>query len=367
MTPLLFTPLRLRDLTVRNRMWLSPMCQYSVEARDGVPTDWHLVHLGGRAAGGFGLVMTEGTAVTPEGRISPQDTGLWDDAQAEGWARVVAFVHGQGAAAGIQLAHAGRKASTFAMALRRDGTISAADGGWTPVAPSPVAYPGLDAPHELTRTEIAEIVAAFGAAAARADRAGFDLVELHGGHGYLIHQFLSPLSNLRTDGYGGSFENRTRFLREVVAAVRESWPPGKPLSVRFSGSEWAAGAGWTLAETGELARELGPLGVDLVDVSSGGVLAPREPVTVGPGYQVGFAQEVRTRSGLPTGAVGMITEPTQAEQVLADGAADVVLFGRVALREPAWPLRAAAELGVPRDSAPYPTQYRKGAWPRNEN
>ncbi|MEU7813758.1 NADH:flavin oxidoreductase/NADH oxidase [Pseudonocardia sp. NPDC049154] len=362
--PLLFTPLRLRELTVRNRMWVSPMCQYSVAERDGVPTDWHLVHLGGRAAGGFGLVMTEGTAVTPDGRISPQDTGLWNDAQAEAWARVVAFVHRQGAAAGIQLAHAGRKASTFAMALKRDGTIPAADGGWTPVGPSPIAYPGLDVPHELTHDGIAAVVAAFGAAAARADRAGFDLLELHGAHGYLIHQFLSPLSNFRTDGYGGSFDNRTRFLREVVAAVRASWPEGKPLSVRFSGSEWAAG-GWTLEETGELARRLGPLGVDLVDVSSGGVVAPQERVTVGPGYQVGFAREVRKLSGLPTAAVGMITEPAHAEDILVEGSADVVLFGRVALREPAWPLRAAAELGVPRDAAPYPTQYLKGAWPRS--
>ncbi|WP_234027953.1 NADH:flavin oxidoreductase/NADH oxidase [Pseudonocardia dioxanivorans] len=365
MTPLLFSRFRLRDLTVRNRMWLSPMCQYSVVARDGVPTDWHLVHLGGRAAGGFGLVMSEGTAVTPEGRISPEDTGLWNDAQAEAWARVVAFVQGQGAAAGIQLAHAGRKASTHAMAQKRDGTISAAEGGWTAVAPSAVAFPGLDVPHELTAAEIAEVVAAFGAAAARADRAGFDLVELHGAHGYLIHQFLSPLSNFRTDAYGGSFENRTRFVREVVSAVRESWPAGKPLSIRFSGREWAPG-GWTLEETAELARRLGPLGVDLVDVSSGGVVAPQERVTVGPGYQVGFAQEIRKLSGLPTAAVGMITEPAQAEEILVEGAADVVLFGRVALREPAWPLRAAAELGVARHAAPYPTQYLKGAWPRTD-
>jgi 2,4-dienoyl-CoA reductase-like NADH-dependent reductase (Old Yellow Enzyme family) len=346
-------------------MWLSAMCQYSVETCDGVPTDWHLVHLGARAAGGFGLIMTEATAVTPEGRISPQDAGLWNDEQATAWGRIVAFAHGQGAAIGVQLAHAGRKGSTYAIALRTPGTIPRAEGGWPTTAPSAVPLDGLAPPREMTLADITATVQAFGAAAERAERAGFDVVELHAAHGYLIHQFLSPLSNLRTDAYGGTFENRTRFLREVVAAVREAWPAGKPLFVRFSGSEWAPG-GWTVADTAELATRLRPLGVDLVDVSSGGVVTPRERIPAGPGYQVGFAREVRALSGIPTAAVGMITEPAQAEQVLADGAADVVLLGRVALREPAWPLRAAAELGVPRDGAPYPTQYTKGAWPRTE-
>jgi 2,4-dienoyl-CoA reductase-like NADH-dependent reductase (Old Yellow Enzyme family) len=360
--PTLLTPIRLRGLTVRNRIWLSPMCQYSVPARDGVPTDWHLVHLGARAAGGFGLVLTEATAVAPEGRISPEDTGIWSDAQAAAWARIAAFVHSQGAAMGIQLAHAGRKASTYALALKRDGTVPPSEGGWTPVGPSPVALPGLAAPRELTCDDIAATVAAFGAAAARADRAGFDVVELHAGHGYLIHQFLSPLANRRTDSYGGSFANRTRLIREIVAQVRERWPDGKPLLIRLSASEWVDG-GWTVADTAELAAELHPMGVDLVDVSSGGVVPPG-PIPLGPGYQVPFAREVRAKSGVPTGTVGLITEPDHAEQILAEGAADAVLLARAALREPAWPLRAAHVLGVPRDAAPYPTPYLKGAWPR---
>ncbi|MBC3192172.1 NADH:flavin oxidoreductase/NADH oxidase [Pseudonocardia sp. C8] len=360
---MLFTPLRLRDLTIRNRAWLSPMCQYSVHAEDGIPTDWHLVHLGARAAGGFGLVMTESTAVLPDGRISPQDTGIWNTEQARAWHRVTEFAHGQGAAIGIQLAHAGRKASTWALALRRDGSIPEAEGGWPVIAPSAEALVGLATPRAMSRADVARVVRAFGDAAERADRAGFDVVELHGGHGYLIHQFLSPLSNHRRDAYGGSFENRCRFLVEVVAAVREKWPCGKPLFVRFSGHEWAEG-GWTLGETAELAAQLQPLGVDLVDISSGGVVAPTERISVGPGYQVPFARDVRAKSGVPTGAVGMITDPEQAEDILADGSADAVLLGRVALREPAWPLRAAHAFGVPRDAAPYPTQYLKGAWPR---
>ncbi|TNC29191.1 NADH:flavin oxidoreductase/NADH oxidase [Amycolatopsis alkalitolerans] len=357
----LFSPLRLRELELKNRVWLAPMCQYSVESRDGVPADWHLVHLGARAAGGFGLVLTEATAVLPEGRISPQDTGLWNDAQQSAWARITAFAHSQHTAIGVQLAHAGRKASTWALALRRAGTIPAAQGGWPPVGPSPVALDGLDTPREMTRDDITDTVRAFAAAAARADRAGFDVVELHAAHGYLIHQFLSPLSNFRTDDYSGSFDNRTRLLVEIVEAVRKEWPGHKPLFVRLSATEWVDG-GWTVEDTAELAARIQPLGVDLIDVSSGGVVAPGR-ITVGPGYQVPFARQVRAAAGIPTGAVGLITEPEQAEGILADGSADAVLLARAALREPSWPLRAAHVFGIARDETPYPTQYLKGAWP----
>ncbi|KAA9157809.1 NADH:flavin oxidoreductase/NADH oxidase [Amycolatopsis acidicola] len=361
-TLLLFSPLRLRELELKNRVWLSPMCQYSVESQDGVPADWHLVHLGARAAGGFGLIMTEATAVLPEGRISPHDTGLWNETQQTAWARIVDFVHSQNTAIGVQLAHAGRKASTWALALRRDGTIPAAEGGWQAVGPSPVALDGLDTPQEMTREDIADTVRAFAAAASRADRAGFDVIELHAAHGYLIHQFLSPLSNFRADDYGGSFDNRAKVLIEIVEAVRKEWPAGKPLFVRFSASEWVDG-GWTVEDTAELAGRVQTLGVDLIDVSSGGVVAPAR-LAVGPGYQVPFARQIRATAGIPTGAVGLITDPEQAERILAEGSADAVLLARAALREPSWPLRAAHALGIGRDRAPYPTQYLKGAWPR---
>ncbi|NKQ52372.1 NADH:flavin oxidoreductase/NADH oxidase [Amycolatopsis sp. K13G38] len=359
----LFSPLRLRGVEFGNRVWLAPMCQYSVESRDGVPSEWHLVHLGARAAGGFGLVMTEATAVLPEGRISPQDTGLWNETQQEAWARIIAFAHSQSTAIGVQLAHAGRKASAWALASRRDGTIPADEGGWQTVGPSPVALDGLDTPREMTRDDIDATVRAFAAAAARADHAGFDVVELHAAHGYLIHQFLSPLSNFRIDDYGGSFDNRTRLLVEIVDAVRREWPAHKPLFVRFSASEWVEG-GWTLEDTAELATRIQPRGVDLIDVSSGGVVPPGK-IKLGPGYQVPFARQIRATAGIPTGAVGLITDPEQAEHILAEGSADAVLLARAALREPAWPLRAAHVLGITRDEAPYPTQYLKGAWPRH--
>jgi 2,4-dienoyl-CoA reductase-like NADH-dependent reductase (Old Yellow Enzyme family) len=361
--PRLFRPFQLRALTIRNRAWLSPMCQYSVDARDGVPTSWHLVHLGARAAGGFGLVMTEATAVQAEGRISPEDTGIWTERQAAAWAGIVDFVHQQGAAAGIQLAHAGRKASTYKLALRRPGSVPPGEGGWPTLAPSAVAIDGLDAPHEMTKRQIRETVTAFGAAAGRAAEAGFDVVELHAAHGYLIHQFLSPLSNGRGDPYGGSFENRTRFLAEIVDSVRASWPADKPLFIRFSASEWLDG-GWTAGDTATLAGRLRDRGVDLVDVSSGGVVAPVDRIPLGPGYQVPFARQIRLASGMPTGAVGLISEPEQAEEVLAAESADAVLLGRAALRDPAWPQRAAHQLGLTRDEIPYPVQYLRGAWPR---
>ena len=353
----LFDPITLRDVTVRNRIWLSPMCQYS--AVDGVPTDWHLAHLGARAIGGFGLVMTEATAVVPEGRISPQDTGLWTDGQAVAWRRIVDFLHAQGAAAGVQLAHAGRKASTYAP-WRGTGSVPSTDGGWETVAPSAIAHGEHAAPRALTVPEIDLIVEAFAAAARRADAAGFDLVELHGAHGYLLHQFLSPVTNRRTDAYGGSFDNRIRLLLEVVDAVRSVRPAEKPLMVRLSATDWIDG-GWTVAESIDLTRILRERGVDLIDVSTGG-LDPAQRITVGPGYQVPFARDVRIKAEVPTGAVGLITEPAQARQILDEGSADVVLLARAALREPGWPLRAAHALGVPAADAPYPPQYRRGVW-----
>lgn len=359
MSAALFEPLTVRSLTARNRIWLAPMCQYSCFARDGVPTDWHLVHLGSHAIGGFGLLISEATAVVPEGRISPEDTGLWNDEQTRAWSRVVDFVHQQGAAIGVQLAHAGRKASTYAPFADDSGSVPAESGGWETVAPSAAGYPGLATPRALTRDEVAAIPASFAAAAARADSAGFDLIEIHAAHGYLLHQFLSPLSNLRDDEYGGDFAGRTRLVREVVAAVRGVWPEGKPLAIRFSGTDWLD-EGWTLEETARLSTELRDLGVDIVDVSSGALLPADIPVE--PGYQVPLAREVRRVSGLATGAVGLITEARQAEKILEAGDADLVLLARAALRDPAWPLRAAHELEVPRDQAPYAPQYERGAW-----
>lgn len=358
-SPALFEPFTLRDLTIANRIWLAPMCQYSCFAEDGVPTDWHLVHLGARATGGFGLILTEASAVTPDGRISPQDAGIWNDEQATAWRRIVEFVHGQGAAIGVQLAHAGRKASTYSPFVGKAGTVPASEGGWVASGPSAVAFDGYDTPAELTADEIAELVEAFAAAARRADQAGFDVAELHGAHGYLLHEFLSPLSNERDDEYGGDFAGRTRFLVEVVDAVRAVWPEEKPLFVRLSATDWTEG-GWTADDSAALATVLADHGVDFVDTSTGGNVAADIPV--GPGYQVEFAESIRATSGVPTGAVGLITEPGQAEKILESGAADAVLLARAALREPAWPLRAAHELGIKTADAPYPKQYTRGAW-----
>lgn len=350
----------LRGVTARNRIWLAAMCQYTVLAQDGVPTDWHLVHLGSRATGGFGLIISEATAVVPEGRISPGDTGIWSDDHIAPWKRITDFVKSEGVVIGIQLAHAGRKASTYGVFTDGTGAIPTADGGWEVVGPSAEAFTGLCTPRELGIDDITHIVQAFADAAVRADKAGFDLVEIHAAHGYLLHEFLSPLSNKRTDAYGGSFDNRIRIVVEVVDAIRAVWPQDKPLFVRFSASDWVEG-GWTVEETAELSKILGDHGVDLVDVSSGG-LAPEQQIEIGPGYQVPFAHRVREVSGIPTAAVGLITEPQQAEDVLLEGSADAVLLGRVGLREPAWPLRAAHELGIPWREAPYPPQYARGAW-----
>ncbi|WP_028708070.1 NADH:flavin oxidoreductase/NADH oxidase [Propionicicella superfundia] len=355
----LFDPITVRGLTIPNRIFLSPMCQYMCERRDGVPTDWHLVHYGARAAGGFGLVVAEATAVLPEGRISPEDCGLWDDAQRDAWARVVDFGHAQGARMGVQLAHAGRKASVFrGHPGAHSGSVPAADGGWQTVAPSAVAFPGLATPAELGIDGITGVVDAFAAAAARADAAGFDVIEIHAAHGYLLFEFLSPLSNQRTDLYGGDFAGRTRLLIETVDRVRAVWPATKPLFVRLSATEWVDG-GWTVEESARLGALLAAHGVDLVDVSSGGNVLAKIPL--GPGYQVPLARAVR-EAGVPTAAVGLITEPAQAQAVLDEGSADAIMLGRVALREPAWPARAAAELGNP-DLARYPAAYWRGRWP----
>jgi 2,4-dienoyl-CoA reductase-like NADH-dependent reductase (Old Yellow Enzyme family) len=354
----LFDPITLRSLTARNRVWLAPMCQYS--AVDGLPQDWHLVHLGARAVGGYGLLLTEANAVTADGRISPQDAGIWSDAHADAWARIVEFAHGQGALVGTQLAHAGRKASTYRPWAPHRGTVPADEGGWTTSGPSAEAFPGYAAPAELSVQGIRDVVRAFRSATVRSVAAGFDTVELHAAHGYLLHQFLSPLSNHRTDAYGGSFDNRVRLLLETVAAVREVAPDAMPVLVRISGTDWLEG-GWDLEQSTELARRLAAAGVDLVDVSSGGN-APAS-IPVGPGYQVPLAAGVRAGAAVPTGAVGLITDPRQADKIVANGEADVVLLARAALREPSWPLRAAHELGVPVDQAGWPDQYTRGTWP----
>ncbi|GAA4752199.1 NADH:flavin oxidoreductase/NADH oxidase [Nocardioides endophyticus] len=350
----LFTPITLRDVTVRNRVWVAPMCQYS--AVDGVPNDWHLVHLGSFARGGAGLVFTEATAVVPEGRITPEDTGLWNDEQQTAWTRIVEFVHGQGATAGIQLAHAGRKASTYSGFTVERGPVADGDGGWRPVAPSADPFPRLrEDPEPLDGAGITRIVTAFGDAAERAVAAGFDVLEIHAAHGYLLHEFLSPLSNHRDDEYGGSFDNRVRLVLEVVREIRARVAVGVPLVVRVSATDWVEG-GWSDDETVRLAGLLREAGVDLIDTSTGGnVLAD---IPVGPGFQVPFARRIRTEAGVPTGAVGLITEPKHAEEVLAEGSSDVVLLGRELLRDPHWPLRAAYELGET-DSSLWPVQYRR--------
>jgi 2,4-dienoyl-CoA reductase-like NADH-dependent reductase (Old Yellow Enzyme family) len=352
----LFTPLRLRDTDIRNRVWVAPMCQYS--AVDGVPNDWHLVHLGSFARGGAGLVLTEATAISPEGRISPVDTGIWNVDQALAWSRIVDFVHDQGATAGMQLAHAGRKASTRPPFEGR-GWVPPEEGGWEAVGPSPVGYPGLHEPRELSTAEVGGLVDDFARAAERALGAGFDVLEIHAAHGYLLHEFLSPLSNRRTDEYGGSLDNRTRLLLRVVDAVRAVVPDAAPLLVRISATDWVEG-GWSVDDSVALARLLREAGVDLVDVSSGGN-APAE-IPLGPGYQVPFARRIREEAGIATGAVGLITEPEQAERVVAEGSADAVLLARAMLRDPHWALRAAHDLGVPvGEGITWPKQYLRAA------
>jgi 2,4-dienoyl-CoA reductase-like NADH-dependent reductase (Old Yellow Enzyme family) len=353
----LFSPLTLRGSTFRNRAWISPMCQYS--SVDGHPTDWHLVHLGSFARGGAGLVMQEATAVTAEGRISPWDAGVWTDAQAADYRRITDFVRSQGAVPGIQLAHAGRKASSRRPWEGR-GVVPPTDGGWLPVGPATDPYPGLATPTALTTEQVRALVADWRAAAVRADAAGFEVIEIHSAHGYLLHEFLSPLTNTRTDEYG---ENRATLLTEVVDEV---WPERKPLFVRLTGSDWAPG-GLTVDDAVAVAKGLDGHGVDLFDVSSGGLVADQQ-LTVGPGYQVPFARAVREQAGTPTAAVGLITAPEQAEQVLVDGSADAVMLARAVLRDPSWPQHAAYALNHDEAEAPdalyWAPQYERARPPR---
>ncbi|HEU4752277.1 MAG TPA: NADH:flavin oxidoreductase/NADH oxidase [Armatimonadota bacterium] len=349
----LFEPLKIRDITLPNRIAVSPMCQYSSE--DGFANDWHVVHLGTRAVGGAGLVVTEAAAVEPRGRISPQDLGIWKDAHVEVLSRITRFIHEQGAVSGIQLAHAGRKAST-ARPWEGGEPLSESEGGWRPVVgPSPVPFAeGYPVPHALTVEEIQETVRSFGRAARRSREAGFQVVEIHGAHGYLLHEFLSPLSNRREDRYGGSFENRTRLAREIVSEVRREWPERYPLFLRLSVTDWLEG-GWDVEQSAELARQVAPLGVDLIDCSSGGV-APGAKIPIGPGYQTPLAEQIRRETGLLTGAVGLITAPQQADHILRTGQADLVFLARELLRDPYWPLRAASEL---RQEIAWPVQYQR--------
>ncbi|MGY0798150.1 NADH:flavin oxidoreductase/NADH oxidase [Lysobacter sp. A286] len=351
----LFDPLTQRDVTFRNRIMVSPMCQYS--SRDGVPDDWHLVHLGSRAVGGAASVIAEATAVSPEGRISPADTGLWNDAQAQAWAPIVRFIDGQGAVPGVQLAHAGRKASTDAP-WRGGGAVAPAQGGWTPVAPSALAFDaGSPVPDALDAAGIAKVIEDFVAATRRALDAGFQLVELHAAHGYLLHQFLSPLSNRRNDDYGGSFDNRIRLVLEVIDAVRAIWPERLPLWLRISATDWVDGQGWDIEQSIALARLVGERGVDLIDVSSGGAV-PNAKIPLQPGYQVPFACRIRREAGIATGAVGLLTAPDQVERIITENEADVVLLARELLRDPYFPRRAAHALGT--ELTP-PEQYGR-AW-----
>jgi 2,4-dienoyl-CoA reductase-like NADH-dependent reductase (Old Yellow Enzyme family) len=340
--PDLFSPLTIRGVTFRNRIAVSPMCEYS--SQDGFADDWHLVHLGSRAVGGAGLVLTEAAAVEPRGRISPADLGIWKDEHIEMLARIARFIRAQGAAPGIQLAHAGRKGSTRTP-WEGGARIAESEGGWQIVAPSPIPFrPQEPPPAELSKSEIQSIVKAFAAAARRAGEAGFQVVEIHAAHGYLINEFLSPLSNLRTDAYGGSFEGRIRFALEVAAAVRAAWSDALPLFMRISAIDWVEN-GWQIEDSVELARHLRPLGVDLVDCSSG-ALVPYAKIETAPGYQVPFAERVRRESGILTGAVGLITEPLQADAIVRREQADMVLLARELLRDPYWALHAAKALGI---------------------
>ena len=355
--PHLLDPLTIRRITFPNRVFVSPMCEYSSD--DGFANDWHLVHLGSRAVGGAGLVFTEATAVTPEGRISPQDLGIWKDDHIDMLARIVRFVHGQGSVAGMQLAHAGRKASTY-RPWSGHGRIADVDGGWrNALAPSPLRFAdNYPQPIEMTRGMISTVVNAFAAAARRALTAGFRVIEIHAAHGYLLHEFLSPLSNHRTDLYGGSFENRIRLVKDVTTAVRKAWPAELPLFIRISATDWVDG-GWDLDQSVALARELMPLGVDFVDCSSGGNVS-QATIPVGPGYQVSFAERIRKDTGILTGAVGLITTPAEAEAIVSGERADAVLIARELLRDPYFPLRAGREL---EQVIGWPPQYLRAAPP----
>jgi len=349
---MLFEGLQIRGLAIPHRLWVSPMCQYS--AVEGVVQPWHQVHLGSWAINKAGLIITEATAVVPEGRITPTDSGLWNDEQEAAWKPILEFSHAQGVPLAIQLAHAGRKASTRAPFLPGESVVKPDEGGWVPEAPSAEAYEGLASPEEVSLARIAQLVQAFADSAARAVRVGFDAIEIHAAHGYLLHEFLSPLSNHRVDEYGGSFENRIRIVLEVVEAVRAVMPEPMPLFVRISATDWFED-GWSLEESIALSKLLEARGVDLIDVSSGG-LAKAQPITLGPGYQMDFAQAIKEQVSIVVGTVGMITEAQQAEDALQAGVADVVLMGRQFLREPSYALRAARELGV---DLSWPGQYER--------
>jgi 2,4-dienoyl-CoA reductase-like NADH-dependent reductase (Old Yellow Enzyme family) len=348
----LFSRFPLRSIEFKNRIFLSPMCQYSSE--EGMPTDWHLVHLGSHAVGGVALVMVEATAVSPEGRISPWDSGMWSDSHVEGFKRVTTFIEEQGAVPGIQLAHAGRKASTD-VPWRGEKPLPVKDGGWQPLAPSPLPFGETSpVPREMKTEDLEEVVLQFAAAARRSLEAGFRVIEIHMAHGYLLHEFLSPISNQRADAHGGSLQNRARFPLSVARAIRENWPPDLPLFARISCTDWVKG-GWDLPQSVEFSRWLKEIGVDLVDCSSGG-LVPNAKIPVGPGYQTPFAAEIRSKVDIAAGAVGFITDPVQAEQILTTGQADVIIIARELLRNPYWPLHAAKAFNV---DVPWPRQYQR--------
>ncbi len=349
----LFDPIQVGNLEIKNRVWVSPMCQYS--AVDGVMQDWHAIHYGSFITGGAGLVMVEATGVSPEGRISPNCLGIWTDSQAQVLAELPRFASKFGVAMGIQLAHAGRKAST-ATPWNGGKPVAIADGGWQSVGPSAIAFGEYPTPHELTESEIAKVRHDFVAAAERALFAGFEVIELHVAHGYLLHEFLSPLSNHRNDEYGGSFENRVRLLLEIVREIRVVISPARALFVRLSCTDWVDG-GWELADSVALAKELKAAGVDLIDCSSGGTI-PNAQIPVGPGYQVPFATEIRNQAQIPTSAVGFIDNAVQADTIISSGQADAVMLGRAMLGNPRWPLQAAADLGLP---VPWPDQYQRGS------
>jgi len=346
----LFSPFRLRSVEFKNRVFVSPMCQYSSD--NGMPTEWHLVHLGSRAVGGAALVMVEATAVSPEGRISPWDSGIWSQAHAQALKRITAFIKAQSAVPGIQLAHAGRKASTD-VPWRGGAPLDLGRGGWQPLAPSPIPFDqNSPMPREMSATDIGDVVAQFERAARYALEAGFEVLEIHMAHGYLLHEFLSPLANRRSDRFGGSLEGRSRFPLEVAETVRQAWPGHLPLFVRISSTDWVEG-GWDLAQSIELSRWLKEIGIDLIDCSSAGMV-PHARIPAGPGFQVSFAAAIRREADMPTAAVGFITNPVQAEQIVALRQADAVLLAREMLRNPYWPLHAAKALNV---DLPWPTQY----------
>jgi len=349
----LFDPIKIREVTFANRIWVSPMCQYSAE--NGVATNWHDVHIGSFATGGAGMIMMEASGVVPEGRISTKCLGLWNEEQSKRLKPIVDFAHSMGTKIGIQLAHAGRKASCLPP-WSDHPMASKEEGGWECVAPSPISFGGkYPVPRELTKNEMEELVRSFASAAKRAVAAGFDLVEIHAAHGYLIHQFLSPISNQRDDEYGGSFENRTRFILDIARAVRNAIPESMPLFTRISASDWLEG-GWTIDDSVQLSKLLKVAGVDLIDVSSGGT-SSGAPVPVGPGYQVPFATKIKEEAAIPTCAVGLITQAHQADEIVRSGNADAVMMAREFLRNPRWPLQAAQELKA---EVSWPVQLIRG-------